>query len=68
MTHFGVAANIIVAPLISLLIMPMALLSLLAMPLGLETWPLQLMGIGNGAHDSDGGVGRFLARGYYDSS
>jgi len=48
MTHFGIAANVIVAPLISLLIMPMALLSLLAMPFGLETWPLQAMGYGIG--------------------
>lgn len=46
MTHFGIAANIIVAPLISLLIMPMALLSLMAMPVGLEAWPLQAMGFG----------------------
>lgn len=46
MTHFGIAANMIVAPLISLLIMPMALLSLIAMPFGLEAWPLQAMGYG----------------------
>ncbi|WP_108683579.1 ComEC/Rec2 family competence protein [Methyloceanibacter sp. wino2] len=46
MTHFGIAANMIVAPLISLLIMPMALLSLIAMPFGLEAWPLQVMGYG----------------------
>lgn len=48
MTHFGIAPNVIVAPLIILLIMPMALLSLLAMPFGLETWPLQAMGYGIG--------------------
>jgi competence protein ComEC len=36
MTHFGLLANMIAAPLVSLLIMPMALLSLIAMPLGLE--------------------------------
>ncbi|MEM8574063.1 MAG: ComEC/Rec2 family competence protein [Pseudomonadota bacterium] len=48
MTHFGVAANMIVAPLISLLIMPMALLSLLAMPFGLEAMPLHAMGYGIG--------------------
>ncbi|WP_425283204.1 ComEC/Rec2 family competence protein [Methyloceanibacter methanicus] len=34
MTHYGIAANMIAAPLISLLIMPMALLSLIAMPFG----------------------------------
>ena len=48
MTHYGIAANMIAAPLISLLIMPMALLSLIAMPFGLETWPLQAMGFGIG--------------------
>jgi competence protein ComEC len=37
MTHFGLIANLVAAPLVSLLIMPMALLSLLAMPFGLET-------------------------------
>ncbi len=46
MTHFGLAANLIATPLISLLIMPMALLSLIAMPFGLEAWPLQVMGYG----------------------
>ena len=46
MTHFGLAANLIVTPIVSLLIMPMALLALLAMPLGLEYWPLQAMGYG----------------------
>jgi len=46
MTHFGLIANLIAAPLVSLLIMPMALLSLLAMPFGLEAWPLQTMGLG----------------------
>lgn len=46
MAHFGVVANMIVAPLVSLLIMPMALLALIAMPLGLEAWPLHAMGYG----------------------
>ncbi len=46
MTHFGLIANLIAAPLVSLLIMPMALLSLLAMPFGLEVWPLKAMGLG----------------------
>ena len=48
MTHFGLVANMIAAPLVSLLIMPMALLSLIAMPFGLETWPLLAMGFGIG--------------------
>jgi competence protein ComEC len=48
MTHYGVVANLIALPLIALLIMPFALVSLLAMPLGLEFWPLQIMGLGIG--------------------
>jgi competence protein ComEC len=46
MTHYGLIANLVAAPLVSLLIMPMALLSLLAMPFGLEAWPLKAMGLG----------------------
>ncbi len=46
MTHFGLVANMIAAPLVSLLIMPMALLALIAMPFGLEAWPLHAMGFG----------------------
>jgi competence protein ComEC len=46
MSHYGVVANLIALPLVSLLIMPFALLSLLAMPFGLEAWPLQVMGLG----------------------
>ena len=46
MTHYGLVANLIAAPLVSLLIMPMALLSLIAMPFGLEAWPLEAMGFG----------------------
>ena len=45
-THFGLLANLIATPLVTLLIMPMALLSLVAMPFGLETWPLRAMGVG----------------------
>ena len=41
MTHYGFIANLIAAPLVSLLIMPMAVLSLIAMPFGLEAWPLR---------------------------
>jgi competence protein ComEC len=39
-------ANLIAAPLVSLLIMPMAVLSLIAMPFGLDAWPLKAMGLG----------------------
>jgi len=45
-THYGLIANLLVAPIVSILIMPMALLSMVAMPFGLEYWPLQVMGIG----------------------
>jgi competence protein ComEC len=46
LTHFGLIANMVAAPLVSLLIMPMALLGLIAMPFGLEAWPLRVMGFG----------------------
>jgi len=46
MTHYGLVANLIAAPLVSILIMPMAVLSLAVMPFGLEYWPLQAMGAG----------------------
>jgi competence protein ComEC len=46
MTHYGLFANLVTAPIVSFLIMPMALISLLAMPLGLEAWPLAVMGFG----------------------
>ncbi len=39
-------ANILAAPAISLLIMPFALAAVLLMPLGLEGWPLTVMGFG----------------------
>jgi competence protein ComEC len=46
MTHYGLIANLIAEPLVSFVIMPMALLSLIAMPFGLEAWPLKAMGYG----------------------
>jgi competence protein ComEC len=46
MTHYGLVANLLAAPLVSILIMPMAVLSLAVMPFGLEFWPLQAMGVG----------------------
>ncbi|MGB6389110.1 MAG: ComEC/Rec2 family competence protein [Methyloceanibacter sp.] len=46
MSHYGVAANLIALPLVSIVIMPFALLSLVAMPFGLEAWPLWVMGLG----------------------
>jgi len=50
--HFGRAspyslvANLLAMPVIGILIMPMAVASVLLMPLGLEHWPLTVMGEG----------------------
>lgn len=41
-----VAANLIAVPVVGVMVMPFALLALLAMPLGLESWPLAVMGAG----------------------
>ncbi len=46
MTEYGLIANLLAAPIVSLLIMPMALLALVAMPFGVEAWPLKAMGLG----------------------
>jgi competence protein ComEC len=46
MTEYGLIANLLAAPIVSLLIMPMALLALVAMPFGIEVWPLKAMGLG----------------------
>lgn len=43
---YGVAANAVAVPITSILVMPAGLLALFAMPLGLEAWPLWLMGFG----------------------
>ncbi|MCR9134681.1 MAG: ComEC family competence protein [Alphaproteobacteria bacterium] len=43
---YGLIANLAAMPIVSLIVMPAGLLSILAMPLGLEYWPLQLMGFG----------------------
>jgi len=40
---FGLIANMLAMPLVSILVMPSALLSMIAMPFGLEAFPLQLM-------------------------
>ncbi len=42
-TLWGVGANMLMMPLASLWIMPMAVVSLLVMPLGLEQWPLKAL-------------------------
>ncbi|MFL1463268.1 ComEC/Rec2 family competence protein [Roseococcus sp. DSY-14] len=43
---YGVAANALAVPLTSFLVMPAGMLAALLMPLGLEAWPLALMGWG----------------------
>lgn len=42
----GMIANLLTEPLVSMLIMPAALLSAVLMPLGLDGWPLVVMGWG----------------------
>lgn len=55
---YGVAANALAVPLTSLWVMPAAMLSALLMPLGLEAWPLRLMGWGV---EGILGIARFVA-------
>jgi competence protein ComEC len=43
---YGVVANVLAMPVISFVIMPAAAVTLLALPLGLEWYPLQVMGWG----------------------
>ena len=43
---YGVLANGLAIPVISLVVMPFALLSVVLMPLGLEAWPLAVLGKG----------------------
>ena len=59
MTHYGLLANLLAAPLVSLLIMPMALISLILMPFGLEALPLAAMGVGIEAMVA---IGEWVAR------
>lgn len=44
--HYAVLANLTAIPLCNFLVMPAALATLVLMPLGLEAWPLALMGLG----------------------
>lgn len=44
--QFAVLANLIAIPICNLLVMPAALVTLVVMPVGLEAWPLWLMGKG----------------------
>lgn len=43
---YGMAANAVAVPLTSLLVMPAGMLALVLMPLGLDAWPLAVMGWG----------------------
>ena len=43
---YGVVANAVALPVVSLMVMPAAMLSVLLMPLGLEAVPLKLMAVG----------------------
>jgi len=43
---YSVLGNLVGMPVITLVIMPMAIVSLAAMPFGLEAWPLAVMGWG----------------------
>ncbi|NOT38964.1 MAG: DUF4131 domain-containing protein, partial [Alphaproteobacteria bacterium] len=45
-SDYGVAANVIVTPIVSFIIMPAGVLALLLMPFGLEALPLAVMGEG----------------------
>ncbi|KAA3509062.1 ComEC family competence protein [Agrobacterium vitis] len=42
----GLEANLLAAPLMSMLVMPAAMIGVLLMPFGLDQWPIQLMGLG----------------------
>ena len=42
----GLLANLLAMPVVTLVVMPSGLLAMLTMPLGLDAWPLQIMGQG----------------------
>jgi len=45
---YSIPANLMGVPVLSFIVMPAGVLALMAMPLGLEYWPLQVMGWGAG--------------------
>lgn len=45
-TQYGILGNMLAMPVVASVVMPMALVCLLAMPVGLEAWPLHVMGAG----------------------
>lgn len=44
--QYSVLTNMLAIPVSNLIVMPAALAAFIAMPIGLETWPLQVMGFG----------------------
>lgn len=44
-SSLSLLANLLALPIVSAVVMPMALAAVVAMPLGLEAWPLRLMGL-----------------------
>jgi competence protein ComEC len=44
--QYAIAANLLAIPVCNVIVMPAGLLTLIAMPLGLEAWPLWVMGRG----------------------
>ena len=46
MPTYSVLANVLAVPLMAFVVMPSAVLALFLMPMGLEYWPLQMMGEG----------------------
>ncbi|MFO1247994.1 MAG: ComEC/Rec2 family competence protein [Alphaproteobacteria bacterium] len=57
-THYAVLGNLIAMPVMGFWVMPAAALSVAAMPLGLESWPLHLLGQGIGVMV---GMGRWVS-------
>ncbi|MCG5477883.1 ComEC/Rec2 family competence protein [Sinorhizobium alkalisoli] len=72
---YGLLANVVAAPLVSILVMPFALFAMLLMPFGLERYPLMVMGQGLdwvimvaryvAALDSEWVTGRIGAAGFF---
>ena len=57
-THYAVIGNLLAMPVMGFLAMPAAALSVMLMPIGLEAWPLRVLGWGIGVMLA---VGRFVS-------
>jgi competence protein ComEC len=57
-THYAVLGNLLAMPIMGFVAMPAAALSVALMPLGLDIWPLRIMGLGIAAMLS---VGRWVS-------